>query len=144
MSSKAEQIAGAVYTALTTPAMSAVPAARVFRDLTDALSTGLFPAVAVTLGDEREPQQTMIGHKDRFVDIDITVLASGSNPYTAADAAVVESFNRLFADRTLGGVALDILEGVTVRDDEGAADNVASVRKTYTIHYRTGQDSIES
>lgn len=144
MTSKAETIAGAVVTMLTTPAMSSVPAARVFRDLNDALRTDLFPAVAVELGDERSPEPVMISRKDRFLDVDVTVLAQGTNAYTAADAAVVESFNRIFADRTIGGNAIDVAEGETMRDRTAGADNVASVRKRYVVHYRTTEGSLES
>lgn len=145
MTSKAESIAQAIVTALTVPAMSSVPAARVYRDLPDALANALFPAVVVELGDERDPQPVVIGYKDRFLDVSVTVLASAaSNPFTAADAAVVESFNRMYADRTLGGLALDLIEGVTQRDNDGFAENVGAVRKFHTILYRTADGSLES
>lgn len=144
MTSRAESIAQAVVTALTTPAMSAVPAARVYRDVDDALNAGLFPVVIVDIGDEPDPQRVLIPLMDREVEIGVTVVASGANPYAAADAAVVETFARIVADRTLGGLALDILEGGTRRGSAAMAEHSASVRKSYRVQYRTSQDSLEA
>lgn len=141
MTSKAESAAAAVYTALASPTMTAVPTARVFRDLNDALRTNLLPAVVVETGDERAPEAVLIGRKDRFVEVNVTILATS---FTSADAAVVESFGRIFADRTLGGAALDIDEGPTTRDRAGGADDTVAVRKTYVVHCRTTEASLES
>ena len=45
-------------------------------------------------------------HRFRFVDVRVTTIAKGASPYTAADAALVESHARVMADRTLGGRCL--------------------------------------
>lgn len=146
MSSKAERIAAAVHAALTTPAMTAVPAADVFRDLHGALESGALPAIAVETGDEDEPNRTVIGYKLRAVEIRMTVLAagvSGASPYTAADAALVEAHNRLAADPTLGGLAFEFDEGPTERARESAEKNLGSITKSYRYTYRTTEASIE-
>jgi hypothetical protein len=144
MSSKAEAIADAIMTALTTPAMSSVPAARVFRNLGDALATDQFPAVVVQLGNEQAPQMVLISKLDRFLDVVVSILAAGSDPFTAADDALVESFNRIMADRTLGGAALDIVEGDTTREHATHAESVGATRKTFTVHYRTNDHALDS
>lgn len=144
MTSKAEQITAAVVTALTVPTMSSVPAARVFRDLHGALGSALLPAIAVETGDESEPVRVTIGHKMRSVEIRVSVLASGSNPFSAADAAVVESFNRLAAIPTLGGLAFEFDEGPVVRLREDAEQNTCRVDRTYVYKFRTTEASIES
>lgn len=143
MSSKAELIASAATAALTTPPMVSVPAARIFRDLDDALATDQFPAVLLELGDEPTPEAVFIGVLDRKVDLFVTVLATGNSPVNTADAAVVEACDRLFADRTLGGAAIDIEEGETLRQRAAFGEHVAAVRKTYRVHYRTAEGSIE-
>lgn len=144
MSSKAESIIDAVEAALTVPTMTAVPTARVYRDMTDALDTGLYPAIVLELGNEGEPERLLIGYKMRTLDVSLTVLATGTNAYTAADAAVVEAFNRLAADATLGGLAFEFDEGETIRERDGAAQNVASVTKLYRFKFRTTEGSLEA
>lgn len=141
MTSRAEAIADALEVAFTVPPMTAVPAARVFRERDAALRSALFPAVVVELGDEQAPQSVLISKKDRFLDVLVTVLAAS---YSAGDAALVETFGRIFADRTLGGIALDVVEGETSRDTESAGELAATTRKRYTVHYRTAESSMES
>ncbi len=142
--SRAESITEAVVEALTTPAMTSVPAARVYRDLNDALSSESWPAVLVETGDEPPPQTAAIGRKFRSLDVVVTVLAasSGGSPHTDADAAVVEAFGRLMADRTLGGLAWDIQEGPTSRTSEAYGERLAAVRKVYQIEYETEEASL--
>lgn len=144
MTSKAESITQAVVAALTVPAMTSVPAARVFRDINDALASDQWPAVAVETGEEQEPVRPVIGYKLRTAEVRVTVLASGTNAFTSADAALVESFNRLSANPTLGGLAFEFNEGVTDRSREGAAQNVAAVTKSYLYQFRTTESSLES
>lgn len=142
MTSKAEQITQAVVTALTVPTMTSVPTARVFRDLTDALASESWPAIVVETGDEDAPERITIGHKSRRVEIRVTVLEAGG--YADADAALVESFNRLAADPSLGGLAFEFEEGPTLRSREGASENVVSIVKSYVYQFRTTELSLES
>jgi hypothetical protein len=142
VASRAEQIAQAVAAALSTPAMSSVPAARVFRDMRGALDSGLLPAVAIETGNEPPPARTTVRHLMRTVEIRVTVLGAGGG-YSVADPAHVESSNRLFADVTLGGLAFDLTEGPVVRErEEGDRPRVA-VTHTYLYQYRTTDGSIE-
>jgi hypothetical protein len=149
MASAAEDIVSQIITTLTSPAMTSVPAANVYRDILDARRADQMPCVCVEAGDEDAPIRALIGRKDRKIDIQITVLAKGTNPYAQADAAVVETHARLFASPIVGGeilngLALDILEGPTRRNRDGMDEDIAAVTKTYTIEYRTAEDSIVS
>jgi hypothetical protein len=142
VTSRAEAIADAVAAALTAPAMSSVPAARVFRDLNGAIQSGLLPAIAVETGDEPPPIRVVLGHKERRVDIDVTVFASGS--YAAADPARVEAFNRLMADPSLGGLVFELEEGATRRQRQDGESLVVAVTTTFSAQYRTAEYSLES
>lgn len=142
MTSKAEQIAAAVHAALTTPAMTSVPAARVYRDLHGALQSDLLPAIAVETGDEDPPVRIVIGSKERTTEVRITVLALTS--FATADAAVVESYNRIAAEPTLGGLAFEFDEGQTRRDREPAEQQRVSITKTLRFQYRTAENSLEA
>ncbi len=140
MTSRAEAIAQAVHARLST--LSTVPAARVYRDLHGAIAAAALPAIAVETGDEDEPQRLVIGHKMRTVEIRVVVLAGGPNPFTAADPIVVESFDALAADPTLGGLAFEFSESMTFRGREDAEQNLVSVTKIYQYQYRTTESSL--
>lgn len=147
MSTLAEQIAVAIVTALTTPAMSSVPAARVYRDPDDALRSEVMPCIVIEVGDEPSPREVLIGRQDREVEIRVTTLATGtssSSGQTQADAASLESYNRIFADRTLGGLALNVIEGPVQRISETSGDRLASVTRQLGIEYRTTTDRLDS
>lgn len=144
MTSKAELITQAIVVALTVPAMSSVPAGRVYRDLHGALQSDLLPAVAVETGDESTPERRTTRHKLRFLDVTVTVVAKGASPYSEADPALVESFDRLMADRTLGGVALEVIEGATRRERSAAEEQLGAITKTYRVQYHTTEESLES
>lgn len=144
MTSKAEAITQAIVAALTVPAMSSVPAGRVYRDLHGALQSDLLPAVAVETGDESTPERRTTRHKLRVLDVQVTVVAKGASPYTIADPALVEAFSRLMADRTLGGLALELQEGPTRRERGPAEEQVGAITKTYQVQYHTTEESLES
>ena len=147
MSTLAEQIAVAIVATMTTPPMSSVPAARVFRDPDDALRSEVMPCIVVEMGDEPSPREVLIGRQDREIEIRVTTLATGtssSSGQTQADAASLESYNRIFADRTLGGLALNIIEGPVQRISETSGDRLASVTRQFGIEYRTTTDRLDS
>lgn len=142
MTSKAERIAAAVHAALITPAMTSVPAARVVRDLHGALSSDELPAIAVETGDEDAPTRIVLGHKERSTEIRVTVVAQGA--YSDADAALVESFGRLAADWTLGGLVFELDEGPTRRERQDGERQLVAVTKSFRAQYRTTESSLEN
>lgn len=139
--SKVEQIMSALLTALTVPAMTAVPAASVFRDLDSALDNEL-PAIVIEEGDEPAPDISVISLAGRYLNVRVAVLIKGTLPFSLADAALIESYNRIIADRTLGGLAINIAEGETKRERAMLEKPVAIVTKDFIVHFRTSETSL--
>lgn len=141
MSSRVELIMAALVTALTVPAMNSVPAASVHRDLDSAISAG-FPAVVVEEGNEPAPGRDIISRAARELEVHLRILIKGSSPYALADAPMIEAYNRIMADGTLGGLAMEIVEGETARERAVLERPVAVVTKTFTVRYRTAETSL--
>jgi hypothetical protein len=148
MQSAGYDIVTELLAVLQNPPLDAVPAARVFRDMMDAKRAGDMPCLVIETGDEPEPIRDSFGAKSRVAQIEVTVLATGSDPYGQCDAALCESFNRIFyhwreAGGFLNGRAIDILEGETRRQRDGFAEDLAAITKIYNVEYRTAEDSLE-
>lgn len=143
MASRAERIAEAIRGALTTPTMTAVPSARVFRELRGALQSELLPAIAIDIGNDPPPVRATISTLTRTTDIRVTVFGASVNGYTATDPAHLEAYGRVMADPTLGGLAIDIEEGPITRERDDAERQRIAVTHTYRVVYRTGDRSIE-
>lgn len=141
MASRVEAIMQALVTALTVPAMTSVPAASVFRDLDSAISSG-FPAIVIEEGNEPAPGLGVISRAARELEFRLSVLIKGSAPYSLADAPLIEAYNRVMADRTLGGKAQEIVEGETTRERAVLEKPVAVVTKTFMVRYRTAETSL--
>lgn len=138
----AEQIAQEVVHMLEAGILALVPG-RIHRDLNDALRAEQMPAIVVETGDEGAPDRTRLGVHDRVVDLQITVVAAGSNPYGLADAALLEAHDCLMRDATIGGLAFDVIEGATRRTRAGLGEDLGAVQKTYQVRYRTAENSLE-
>lgn len=143
MPSRAEQITQAVVAALTTPALSSVPAAQVYRDLDRAIDANVAAALVVESGDEPAPNLATLGIAYRVLDIRVTALAKGASPATLADAPMLEAYGRIMADRTLGGLAMDITEGDTQRQTNVLETGLAAAARIYRIQYRTAATALE-
>lgn len=147
MNTAAEDIVTEIVGLLQAPPMTSVAAAGVYRDLMQALQAEELPAVAIELGDEDSPERVLLGTKHRRVEVRVTVLAKGDTPYREADAALLETHNRIFASQSvdgewLNGLAMDIVEGPTRRARNGYSEDLASVTKTYAVTYRTAEHSL--
>ena len=147
MTTKAEQIAVAMVNLARSPAMASVVAASVLRDQMRVFDEGTtLPALVVEMGSESAPVRNLIQFEDRRIAIYVSVVSgrviADESPFTSGDAALVEYHARLLADTTLGGLALDIREGDTVRTRERLGADLAEVRKTYEVEYRTAVGSL--
>lgn len=143
MPSRAEQIIQAIVAVLTSPTMASVPAAQVYRDLDRALDAAVPAALVVESGDEPAPDLATLGIAYRTLGVRVTALVKGANPATLADAPMLEAYGRILADRTLGGLAVDISEGETQRQTNVLETGVAAVAKHYQVQYRTDAYSLE-
>lgn len=139
---KAESIAQAFIAALTSPEMTSVPAANVYRDYTSALDAGVSPAIVVDMGDETPPDGTT-GFRSRTLTMRVMVLTKGANPKSLADPVLIEAHGRIMADSTLAGLVLDVRESATTRRADRLEKPVAYVTKEYDVDYRTTGDSLE-
>lgn len=138
----AEQIAQEIVHMLEAGVIALVPG-RIHRDINDALRSEVMPAIVVETGDEPAPDRTQLGVMDRIVEVQLTVVASGSNPYGQADAAMLEAHDCLMHDATIGGLAFDVIEGPTRRTRAGLGEDLGAVQKTYQVRYRTAENSLE-
>ena len=140
--SRAAQIMAAVETALSVPHLDSLPAEAVYTNLLVPLERQALPALVIEMGDEPAPAEEgrSIGYCDRTLEIVVSVLVDATAPYTAADPVVVDAFDRLVADRTLGGLCLYLNEGGTTRSRHDSG--VGLVTTTGLATYRTGRDAL--
>jgi len=141
MSSRVEQIMVALVAKLTAPTMTSVPVAQVYRDIDSALASG-FPAIVIEEGNEAAPGIDVVSKAARTLEVRMHVLIKGSAPYSLADAPMIELYDRIFADRTLGGLVQNIIEGDTTRERAMLEKPVAIVTKNLTMQYRTAETSL--
>lgn len=106
------------------------------------LERGDLPAVVVEMGDEPAPtgEAITLGQVLRTLDVTTTVLVDSATPYSAADAALIEIYDLIVADLTLGGTAEFVDEGDTTRSRDDAG--VGSITKTWRVAYRTQRYSL--
>ena len=131
MSSRTEQVLSAVQTTL---AGTDGVGTRIYRDRWEALARNEMPALVIH--PEAEDQQpTTIPYTQSTLTIAIDVLISGSPLSTLADPARVSLHSKLMADRSLGGLAFDVIPGgVTWDADSG---EIGILRCSYQISFRT-------
>lgn len=142
MSSRVESIMVALLAKLTaTPAMTSVAATSIYRDLDSAIAAG-FPALVLEEGDEDPPGLAIVSRASRSLEFRLHVLIKGSAPYTLADAPLVEAYDRIMADRTLGGLTQEIIEGATTRERAMLEKPVAIVTKNFVARFRTAETSL--
>lgn len=144
MASKALQIRDAVLALLRASPCGGVPANRVLADQVQATASAGGAFIVVDLGDEPPPEPGTLVHAFRRVDLRVQVVALGIDPHTLADAPLVEAHARIMADRTLGGLAEDIVEGPRQRQREDLERPAAAVETLYSIAYRTAFASLET
>lgn len=123
--------------------LSGVSGVTIHRDIVRAIDRAEQLALVVEHGDEPAPQVEFIGTTERAVEINVSVVAKGSAPYSRADAPLLAAHNLIMADRSLGGLALDINEGPATRQRDALEREVGVITKTYTVAYRTASDSLE-
>ena len=140
MTTKREQILAAVDTLL---AATAGAAGRVYRSRQEAFSRNESPAVVILPGGSpASPEPVSTCKIDWTFTLVIEIYARGAIPDQVADPVVKSIHSLLMADRSLGGLAMDIWPGD--RDDEFAAAEGGAVKEvlTYQIRYRTSIEDL--
>jgi len=131
MSSKSEQIMAAVEQLLgATDGING----RTFRDRWEALARDEMPAIVIQPQSE-DPQINAIPYSDRALSFSLDILISGRPLSVLADPIRVSAHALLMADRTLGGLAQDIVEGTAQWDAESG--EIGVLRIPYRVKFRT-------
>lgn len=138
MATQTESIVAAVASALTTAGLTV-------RTTTGAPhSFENFPVVVVDVGNE-SPEGVFGGNGGLIywnLELTLAIAALGATPKLAPETTRKTAHTALYADRTLGGLAVDILAGQVSRaiDNDNPAAGVTQCR--YTIKYRIGEGTL--
>jgi hypothetical protein len=142
MSSKREQIIAALATTL---AGTTGVGTRIYRSRLEAFQRNEAPALVIEPGQD---QATIPAVSTRYIDwtlqVMIAVASRGDIPDQAADPTIASIHSKVMADRTLGGLVLDVYPQSVIPNFEKADTAAAWTVCTYQVRYRTSVDSIES
>jgi hypothetical protein len=135
-----EQILSAIATALAT---ADGVSGRVYRSRVEAFSRNEAPAIIIEPGPDRA-QTYSICKLDWTLDVLVVVHTRGQIPDQLADPILVDAHDKLMADRTLGGLAIDIVP--TLSDPQRDKADLTSLWQvnTYQVRYRTAVDDLSS
>jgi len=138
VSSKREQILAAIEATL---AGTAGVGSRIYRSRVDAFSRNEAPAIVVEGG--RETATVISNCKlDWTLDVLVAIYARGAVPDQLADPVRVSAHAKLMADRSIGGLAMDIVP-ISVDPQLEAADQPAVwMVCTYQVRYRTSVEDL--
>lgn len=140
MTSIHEQILSAIATAL---ASTSGVGGRVYRSRVEAFSRNEAPALIIEPGPDRA-QTYSICKLDWTLDVLVVVHTRGQIPDQLADPILLDAHSKLMADRTLGGLAIDIIP--TLSDPQRDKADLTSLWQvnTYQVRYRTTIDDLSS
>lgn len=123
--------------------IGATPAGRnVFRERKRAMPADA--TLAVNIVPESDPRQDGGGTQftDRLMAVDIQIHARGDVPTDVADPVVVVVHELLMANRTLAGLALDIVAADNDFEYDDADEDMAALHQRYAVLYRTNETDL--
>lgn len=140
MASKREQILQAITTAL---AGTTQVSTRIYRSRVDAFARNEAPALVVEGGPER---CNIVSNckLDWTMDLIVAIYTRGITPDQLADPIRADVHAKLMANRTIGGLAIDILPTSMDPQLEKADQPALWMVNTYSVRYRTSVTSLES
>ena len=135
MSTIREQIVARIATTL---AGTTGVGTRIYRSRHEAFARNEAPAIVIEPGAD-QCQAPAVSHRrlDWTLSVTVAVYSRGSIPDQAADPTINSLHAKLMADRTLGGLALDILPVSVVPSFESSDLPSAWTVCTFTVRYRT-------
>lgn len=143
MATQTESIAAAIV-ALLTAAPQTPAAGRVRTDTADPYSFEDTPAIVVDIGGETPDTQNVVsgGYIYWTLDVSLKVIAKGASPKLAPEATRQAAHQKLMADRTLGGLCIDVTQGPVSRsnDPDNPAAGIADCG--YSILYRVQENTV--
>jgi hypothetical protein len=129
-----EQIVAAMTAAL---AGTTGVSTRIYRSRVEAFSRSEAPALVIEPGTDEVLQEVSTCKLDWRLSVTVAVYVRGAIPDQVADPIIVSLHSKLMADRTLGGLAMDLIP-VSVDPQLQQADQVASWTViTFAVRYRT-------
>lgn len=140
MSTKREQILAYIFTELQT-----VTAATggVFRSRVQALSRAQTPSIVVEPVSDK-PDASMVGAIQWSFLVRVAVIARGDVPDQLADPVVSAINAALLADKSLGGLSMDIEPASVTFELLNGDQPVGVISLGYTIDYRTIADDLNT
>ena len=135
MSTIREQIVARIATTL---AGTTGVGTRIYRSRHEAFSRAEAGALVIEPGPD-QCQTPAVSHKrlDWTLSVTVAVYSRGNIPDQAADPTINSLHAKLMADRTLGGLALDILPVSVVPSFESSDVPSAWTVCTFSVRYRT-------
>lgn len=135
MSTKREQILAAIATTLEG---TANVGARIYRSRVEAFARNEAPALVIEPGtDSAAEEQVSTCKIDWRLPVLVAVYTRGAIPDQLADPIIASIHSQLMADRTLGGLAMDIFPGTVDPQMEKADQPALWTVCTYNVRYRT-------
>jgi hypothetical protein len=118
---------------------------RVYRSRMEAFSRNEAPAIVVEPGlDNAAPEPVSTCKIDWTLSLIVAVYTRGTIPDQLADPIISDLHGRLLADRTLGGLVMDIWPA-SMDPQFAAADQAAGwYVLTYTVRYRTAVEDLKT
>ena len=140
MTSRREQILSAIAASL---AATTGVSGRVYRSRVEAFSRNEAPALIIEPGPDRA-QVYATCKLDWTMDVLVVVHTRGQIPDQLADPIVVDAHTRLMADRTLGGLAIDVIP--VLSDPQRDKADLTSLWQvnTYQVRYRTAVTNLSN
>lgn len=116
---------------------------RVYRSRVEAFSRNEAPAVIIEPGPDRA-QVYATCKLDWTMDVLVVVHTRGQITDQLADPILLDAHSKLMADRTLGGLAIDIVP--TITDPQRDKADLTSLWQvnTYQVRYRTAVNDLSS
>ncbi len=116
---------------------------RVYRSRVEALSRDEAPAIVIEPGPDRA-NVVATCKLDWTMDLLVVVHTRGQIPDQLADPIVADAHSKLMADRSIGGLAIDIVP--TLSDPQRDKADLTSLWQvlTYQVRYRTAIDDLTS
>jgi hypothetical protein len=142
MSSKREQILAAIKTTLDGTVQVG---SRIYRSRAEAFARDEAPAIVIEPGNDTSAAEPVSSCKiDWTFTVIIAVYTRDAIPDQAADPIIVDIHSQLMADRTIGGLAMDIWPMMVDPQIDKADVSSGWTVCSWRVRYRTSLLSIES
>jgi len=140
MATKRETILAAIVTTL---AGTTGVSTRIYRSRVEAFARSEAPALVIEPGTDSAAEELVSTCKiDWRLPVLIAVYTRGAIPDQLADPIINSIHTKLMADRTLGGLVMDIWPGTVDPQIESADQPALWTVCTYNVRYRTSVTSL--